>query len=105
MQSHRSVLISLPGLDNLHKITSQGRYELRIDMRDGQETAFAYYDKFSISDARSLYKLRIGDYNGTAGKRKKTSVEIPIAKGPAASQPVATPSMHINQLNKTKDLL
>ncbi|KAL8178068.1 UNVERIFIED_CONTAM: hypothetical protein K2H54_028500, partial [Gekko kuhli] len=55
------------GLDNLHKITSQGRYELRIDMKEGQETAFAYYDKFSISDARSLYKLRIGDYNGTAG--------------------------------------
>nr|XP_020654236.1 tenascin-R isoform X2 [Pogona vitticeps] len=55
------------GLDNLHKITSQGRYELRIDMRDGQETAYAYYDKFSIGDPRSLYKLRIGDYNGTAG--------------------------------------
>ncbi|KAH0618246.1 hypothetical protein JD844_017263 [Phrynosoma platyrhinos] len=55
------------GLDNMHKITSQGRYELRIDMRDGQETAYAYYDKFSVGDARSLYKLRIGDYNGTAG--------------------------------------
>lgn len=56
-----------PGLDNIHKITSQGRYELRIDMRDGQEAAYAYYDKFSIGDARSLYKLRIGDYNGTSG--------------------------------------
>ncbi|XP_001373512.1 tenascin-R isoform X1 [Monodelphis domestica] len=55
------------GLDNMHKITSQGRYELRIDMRDGQEAAYAYYDKFSIGDSRSLYKLRIGDYNGTAG--------------------------------------
>uniref|UniRef100_A0A8C5SAJ0 Tenascin R n=1 Tax=Laticauda laticaudata TaxID=8630 RepID=A0A8C5SAJ0_LATLA len=48
-------------------ITSQGRYELRIDMRDGQETTFAYYDKFFIGDARNLYKLRIGEYNGTAG--------------------------------------
>ncbi|NWU71603.1 TENR protein, partial [Pterocles burchelli] len=55
------------GLDNIHKITSQGRYELRIDMRDGQDTAYAYYDKFSIGDSRSLYKLRIGDYNGTSG--------------------------------------
>ncbi|KFQ12566.1 Tenascin-R, partial [Leptosomus discolor] len=55
------------GLDNIHKITSQGRYELRIDMRDGQEVAYAYYDKFSIGDSRSLYKLRIGDYNGTSG--------------------------------------
>lgn len=36
-------------------------------MRDGQEAAFAYYDKFSVEDSRSLYKLRIGAYNGTAG--------------------------------------
>ncbi|KAM5144348.1 tenascin-R isoform 2-T2 [Callospermophilus lateralis] len=55
------------GLDNIHRITSQGRYELRVDMRDGQEAAFAYYDKFSVEDGRSLYKLRIGSYNGTAG--------------------------------------
>ncbi|NXO04432.1 TENR protein, partial [Rhinopomastus cyanomelas] len=55
------------GLDNIHKITSQGRYELRIDMRDGQESAYAYYDKFSVGDPRTLYKLRIGDYNGTSG--------------------------------------
>ncbi|XP_039098319.1 tenascin-R isoform X2 [Hyaena hyaena] len=55
------------GLDNIHRITSQGRYELRVDMRDGQEAAFAYYDKFSVEDGRNLYKLRLGVYNGTAG--------------------------------------
>lgn len=55
------------GLDNIHRITAQGRYELRVDMRDGQEAAFAYYDKFAVEDSRSLYKLRIGGYNGTAG--------------------------------------
>ncbi|XP_038145227.1 tenascin-R isoform X2 [Cyprinodon tularosa] len=55
------------GLDNIQKIASQGRYELRIDMRDGQESVYANYDKFSIGDARNLYKLRIGEYNGTAG--------------------------------------
>ncbi|XP_004596333.2 tenascin-R isoform X1 [Ochotona princeps] len=55
------------GLDSIHRITSQGRYELRVDMRDGQEAAFAYYDKFSVEDNRSLYKLRLGSYNGTAG--------------------------------------
>lgn len=55
------------GLDNIHRISSQGRYELRVDMRDGQEAAFAYYDKFSVEDSRSLYKLRLGGYNGTAG--------------------------------------
>ncbi|XP_030630465.1 tenascin-R [Chanos chanos] len=55
------------GLDNIQKIAAQGRYELRVDMRDGQESAYANYDRFSIGDARSLYKLRIGEYNGTAG--------------------------------------
>lgn len=55
------------GLDNIQKIAGQGRYELRIDMRDGQESVFANYDKFGIGDARNLYKLRIGEYNGTAG--------------------------------------
>ncbi|XP_062261160.1 tenascin-R [Platichthys flesus] len=55
------------GLDNIQKLAAQGRYELRIDMRDGQESVYANYDKFSIGDARNLYKLRIGEYNGTAG--------------------------------------
>ncbi|OCT82784.1 hypothetical protein XELAEV_18025318mg [Xenopus laevis] len=55
------------GLDTLHQMTSQGRYELRIDMRDGQEAVYAYYNKFNVGDARSLYKLRIGDFNGTSG--------------------------------------
>lgn len=65
VQSH---VFCLPaGLDNIQKIAAQGRYELRIDMRDGQESVYANYDKFSIGDARNLYKLRIGEYNGTAG--------------------------------------
>ncbi|KAM6918755.1 tenascin-R isoform 3-T4 [Xenentodon cancila] len=55
------------GLDNIQKVAAQGRYELRIDMKDGQESVYANYDKFSIGDARNLYKLRIGEYNGTAG--------------------------------------
>ncbi|XP_075038280.1 tenascin-R isoform X2 [Mixophyes fleayi] len=55
------------GLDTLHQLTSQGRYEMRIDMRDGQEAVYAYYNKFYVGDPRSMYKLRIGDYNGTSG--------------------------------------
>nr|XP_055057751.1 tenascin-R isoform X1 [Misgurnus anguillicaudatus] len=55
------------GLDNIQRIAAQGRYELRIDMKDGQETVYANYDRFSIGDSKSLYKLRIGEYNGTAG--------------------------------------
>ncbi|XP_040026632.2 tenascin-R isoform X2 [Gasterosteus aculeatus] len=55
------------GLDNIQRIASQGRYELRIDMKDGQESVYANYDKFSIGDAKNHYKLRLGEYNGTAG--------------------------------------
>uniref|UniRef100_A0A671PXB8 Janusin n=1 Tax=Sinocyclocheilus anshuiensis TaxID=1608454 RepID=A0A671PXB8_9TELE len=55
------------GLDNIQKIAAQGRYELRIDMKDGLESVYANYDRFSIGDSKSLYKLRIGEYNGTAG--------------------------------------
>ncbi|XP_072367902.1 tenascin-R isoform X3 [Scyliorhinus torazame] len=55
------------GLDNIHKISAQGRYELRIDLRDGRESVYAAYDRFYLSDSRNLYKLRLGDYNGTAG--------------------------------------
>uniref|UniRef100_A0A8C1EJ65 Tenascin Ca n=1 Tax=Cyprinus carpio carpio TaxID=630221 RepID=A0A8C1EJ65_CYPCA len=54
-------------LSNLHKITSAGQYELRVDLRDGQESAFAVYDKFYIADPRSRYKIQIGAYSGTAG--------------------------------------
>ncbi|XP_065107270.1 tenascin isoform X2 [Paramisgurnus dabryanus] len=55
------------GLSNLHKITSNGQYELRVDLRDGQETVFAHYDRFYVGEPRSRYKVQIGAYSGTAG--------------------------------------
>ncbi|XP_062339982.1 tenascin-like isoform X4 [Osmerus eperlanus] len=55
------------GLANLHKITSAGQYELRVDLRDGGEEVYAKYDKFTISEPRSRYKVHIGTYSGTAG--------------------------------------
>ncbi|XP_059494262.1 tenascin isoform X14 [Stegostoma tigrinum] len=55
------------GLENLHKITSQGLYQLRVDLRDKGDSAYAVYDRFLISDAKSRYKLHFGQYNGTAG--------------------------------------
>uniref|UniRef100_A0A672HVT5 Zmp:0000000846 n=1 Tax=Salarias fasciatus TaxID=181472 RepID=A0A672HVT5_SALFA len=55
------------GLANLHKITSLGHYELRVDLRDSGESAYAQYDKFTIAEPRTRYKLYIGAYSGTAG--------------------------------------
>ncbi|XP_043096130.1 tenascin isoform X1 [Puntigrus tetrazona] len=55
------------GLSNLHKITSSGQYELRVDLSDKGESAYAQYDKFSVSEPRSRYKVHVGGYSGTAG--------------------------------------
>ncbi|XP_029295570.1 tenascin isoform X2 [Cottoperca gobio] len=55
------------GLSNMHKITAGGQYELRVDLRDKGETAYAQYDKFSVSEPRTRYKVHVGGYSGTAG--------------------------------------
>uniref|UniRef100_A0AAV2IRS3 Zmp:0000000846 n=1 Tax=Knipowitschia caucasica TaxID=637954 RepID=A0AAV2IRS3_KNICA len=55
------------GLSNLHKITSSGHYELRVDLRDSGESAYAEYDKFTIAEPRTRYKIYVGAYSGTAG--------------------------------------
>lgn len=56
-----------PGLTNLYRVTNSGHYELRVDLRDGGESAYAQYDKFTIAEPRTRYKLYIGAYSGTAG--------------------------------------
>ncbi|XP_072228122.1 tenascin-like [Leuresthes tenuis] len=55
------------GLSNLHKITNLGHYELRVDLRDNGESAYAQYDKFTIAEPKTRFKLYIGAYSGTAG--------------------------------------
>ncbi|XP_066112495.1 tenascin isoform X2 [Saccopteryx bilineata] len=55
------------GLDSLSKITSQGQYELRVDLQDHGKTAYAVYDRFSVGDAKTRYKLKVEGYSGTAG--------------------------------------
>ncbi|XP_028458210.1 tenascin isoform X5 [Perca flavescens] len=55
------------GLSNLHKITNSGHYELRVDLRDNGESAYAQYDKLTIAEQKTRYKVYIGAYSGTAG--------------------------------------
>uniref|UniRef100_A0A8C7MBM4 Tenascin Ca n=1 Tax=Oncorhynchus kisutch TaxID=8019 RepID=A0A8C7MBM4_ONCKI len=55
------------GLANLHKMTASGQYELRVDLRDNGMSAYAQYDKFTIAEPRSRYKIYLGRYIGTAG--------------------------------------
>ncbi|XP_071008672.1 tenascin isoform X5 [Oncorhynchus clarkii lewisi] len=55
------------GLSNLHKMTASGQYELRVDLRDNGKSVYAQYDKFTIAEPRSRYKIYVGKYSGTAG--------------------------------------
>ncbi|CAC5395720.1 Fibrinogen-like protein A,Ryncolin-4,Ficolin-1-B,Techylectin-5A,Ficolin-2,Ryncolin-1,Tenascin-R,Fibrinogen-like protein 1,Angiopoietin-related protein 4,Angiopoietin-1,Fibrinogen C domain-containing protein 1-A,Tenascin-N,Ryncolin-3,Tenascin,Fibroleukin,Fibrinogen C domain-containing protein 1,Techylectin-like protein,Ryncolin-2,Techylectin-5B,Angiopoietin-related protein 2,Angiopoietin-2,Microfibril-associated glycoprotein 4,Fibrinogen alpha chain,Ficolin-1-A,Ficolin-1,Fibrinogen C domain-containing prote len=56
------------GNDNIHSLTSQGRYQLRIDLYDFDfYNAYAKYQHFYVGDEESKYKLDVYGYSGTAG--------------------------------------
>ncbi|XP_035687120.1 ryncolin-1-like [Branchiostoma floridae] len=56
------------GNDNLHHLTAQGGYELRVDLEDFEgNSAFAKYSNFRVEDEGHLYKLTVEGYSGTAG--------------------------------------
>ncbi|XP_070613694.1 fibrinogen-like protein 1 isoform X1 [Erythrolamprus reginae] len=56
------------GNKNLHYLTSQGNYTLRIDLSDFMdEQRFAQYEKFRVADEQNSYKMNCGQYSGTAG--------------------------------------
>ncbi|XP_053552117.1 ficolin-1 [Bombina bombina] len=57
------------GNDNIHKITSSGTWELRIDLQDFENTKhFAKYTSFKVMGEAEKYKLLIGAFKeGNAG--------------------------------------
>ncbi|KAM9324310.1 ficolin-2-like [Gastrophryne carolinensis] len=57
------------GNDNLHKITSTGTWELRIDLQDFEiQKYFAKYLNFKILDESNKYQLSVGAFKeGNAG--------------------------------------
>ncbi|XP_078073378.1 tenascin-like [Mustelus asterias] len=55
------------GLQYLHQLTSQQRYELRVDLRDGNKSAYAIYDNFAVESLDQRYRLTVGKYSGNAG--------------------------------------
>ncbi|RUS70299.1 hypothetical protein EGW08_021938 [Elysia chlorotica] len=59
------------GNDNIHAITSTGRYELRVEIKFRGESKFANYGTFSIDGEEEKYKLHVGSYSGTAGDSLK----------------------------------
>lgn len=57
------------GNDNIHKITSSGTWELRIDLQDFDNlNYFAKYSSFKVMDESEKYKLVLGGFiGGNAG--------------------------------------
>ncbi|CAC5389865.1 Fibrinogen-like protein A,Ryncolin-4,Angiopoietin-related protein 7,Angiopoietin-related protein 1,Ficolin-3,Ficolin-1-B,Techylectin-5A,Ficolin-2,Ryncolin-1,Tenascin-R,Fibrinogen-like protein 1,Angiopoietin-1,Tenascin-X,Fibrinogen C domain-containing protein 1-A,Tenascin-N,Veficolin-1,Ryncolin-3,Tenascin,Fibroleukin, Fibrinogen C domain-containing protein 1,Techylectin-like protein,Ryncolin-2,Angiopoietin-related protein 6,Techylectin-5B,Angiopoietin-related protein 2,Angiopoietin-2,Microfibril-associated len=56
------------GNDKLHVLTSQGSYELRVDLMDfNGDKAYAKYSTFYIGDQSTNYLLTVNGYSGTAG--------------------------------------
>ncbi|XP_046874934.1 fibrinogen-like protein 1 isoform X2 [Hypomesus transpacificus] len=56
------------GNDNLHYLTSQGEYSLRVNMEDFERSRrFAEYSSIKVADEEHHYQLQFGAYSGTAG--------------------------------------
>lgn len=56
------------GNDPLHFVTSQGNYELRIDMEDFEgKQRFAEYKNFKVDNEKDQYQMHLGEYSGNAG--------------------------------------
>ncbi|XP_062855852.1 fibrinogen-like protein 1 [Trichomycterus rosablanca] len=56
------------GNDNLHYLTSQGEYNLRINLEDFEgRHRFATYKKFKVDSEENRYQLQFGEYTGNAG--------------------------------------
>ncbi|XP_071326364.1 tenascin-N [Trachinotus anak] len=59
------------GNELLHNLTSVGPVSLRVDMRSGNDTAYAHYANFSIDSEERHYTLTVSGYTGTAGDSMK----------------------------------
>ncbi|XP_004452128.1 fibrinogen-like protein 1 [Dasypus novemcinctus] len=56
------------GNKNLHLLTTQGDYALKIDLADFENNSrYAQYSHFSVGDEKNSYVVNIGEYSGTAG--------------------------------------
>ena len=57
-----------PGNTNIHRITTQGYYDLKIDLEDFEGTTrYALYKNFSLSSENDFFRLSVGAYSGDAG--------------------------------------
>ena len=55
------------GNDRIHKITSNGPHELRVELVYKGRSSYARYGRFAFADEAHNYALTVGNYSGTAG--------------------------------------
>ncbi|KAM9622715.1 fibrinogen-like protein 1 [Trichechus inunguis] len=56
------------GNKNIHLLTTQGEYTLKVDLADFEKNSrYAQYKNFKVGDEKNAYELNIGEYSGTAG--------------------------------------
>ncbi|XP_041377213.1 ryncolin-1-like [Gigantopelta aegis] len=56
------------GNTQIYRITSQGVYDLRIDLEDMEgNTRFALYKNFSLASEQDSFRPSLGEYSGNAG--------------------------------------
>ncbi|XP_052075246.1 uncharacterized protein LOC127712688 isoform X1 [Mytilus californianus] len=56
------------GNAKIHRLTSSGKYQLRINLEDfSGNHAYAKYKNFLVGDASSKYKLTVSGFSGNAG--------------------------------------
>jgi len=61
------------GLDNIHTLTRNGDYELKVNVEDWEGVKkHALYSTFIVGSRESDYTLTIGGYSGTAGDSMTT---------------------------------
>ncbi|XP_056618170.1 tenascin [Triplophysa dalaica] len=59
------------GNELLHILTSLAPMAMRVDLRSGNDTAYAHYENFNISSEAEHYAIELSGYSGTAGDSMK----------------------------------
>ncbi|XP_035829198.1 angiopoietin-related protein 7 [Aplysia californica] len=57
------------GLENIHQLTSQEKYELRIDMKYKGEDYYASYKNFKLSGESERYRIHISGFSGNVADK------------------------------------
>ncbi|XP_055884348.1 ficolin-1-like isoform X1 [Biomphalaria glabrata] len=52
------------GNERVHQLTSQGQYELRIDMTYQKQNYYAFYSCFKVDNETNQYRLTLGEFQG-----------------------------------------